>query len=176
MIESNNPSSRTRFEQLYKRESDADTKERMLLVLNVVYDKHIPAQTAKDLHRSRTWASDWLKRYREEDIEGLKDRPKSGRPPDIPEVTIYKIKNELLSSKQGWTTKQVYDIIVRESGIHYHHIYIYTLLRRWGFKQKVPRKTHVNTASKEEKDRFKKEQEKYWIPSTTTSSSRMDSR
>ncbi|MGH9988536.1 MAG: winged helix-turn-helix domain-containing protein, partial [Nitrososphaeraceae archaeon] len=68
----------------------------------------------------------------------------------------------LLSSKQGWTTKQVYDIIIRESGVKYHQIYIYTLLRRWGFKQKVPRKTYVNTASKEEKERFKKEQERYW--------------
>ena len=50
----------------------------MLLVLNVVYDdKHIPAaQVARDLHRSRTWASDWLKRYREEGIEGLKKQNK----------------------------------------------------------------------------------------------------
>ncbi len=158
MIESNNLS-RTRFEQLYKQESDVGVRERMLLVLNVVYDKHIPAQVARDLHRSRTWASDWLKRYREEGIEGLKNRSKSGRPPDIPEETVYKIKNKLSSSKQGWTTKQVYDIIVRESGIHYHHIYIYTLLRRWGFKQKVPRKVHVNTAPKEEKEGFKKEQD-----------------
>jgi len=36
----------------------------------------------RDLHRSRTWASDWLKRYREEGIEGLKDRS-SGRLPEI---------------------------------------------------------------------------------------------
>ena len=141
----------------------------MLLVLNVVYDKHIPAQTAKDLHRSRTWASDWLKRYREEGIEGLRDRPKSGRPPDIPEEIAYKIKNQLSSSKQGWTTKQVYYIIIRESGVHYHQIYIYTLLRRWGFKQKVPRRVHVNTASNEEKERFKKEQERYWIISKKNS-------
>jgi hypothetical protein len=69
VAESNNSSSRTRFEQLYKRESNADTKERMLLVLNVVYDKHIPAaQVARDLHRSRTWASDWLKRYIEKKV------------------------------------------------------------------------------------------------------------
>jgi len=61
LIESNNLS-RTRFEQLYRKESDVDLKERMLLVLNVVYDQHIPAQAARDLHRSRTWASDWLKR------------------------------------------------------------------------------------------------------------------
>ena len=64
----------------------------MLLVLNVVYDKNIPAaQVARD-HRSRTWASDCLKRYREEGIEGLKNRTKNGRPPDIPEETVYEIK------------------------------------------------------------------------------------
>jgi putative transposase len=105
-------------------------------------------------------SSDWLKRFREEGIEGLRDRPKSGRPPDIPKEIVYKIKSQLSSSKQGWTTKQVYDIIIRENGIHYHRIYIYTLLRRWGFKQKVPRKVHVNTASKQEKERFKKEYER----------------
>ena len=71
MIESNNLS-RTRFEQLYKRESDAGVKERMLLVLNIVYDKNIPAQVARDLHRSKTWASDWLKRYREEKYRRIK--------------------------------------------------------------------------------------------------------
>ena len=166
MIGNDNNFSRTRFEQLYKRESDADVKERMLLMLNVVYDKHTPAQTARDLHRSKTWASDWLKRYREEGIEGLKDRTKSGRPPNIPEEIAYKIKSQLSSSKQGWTTKQVNDIIIQESGIQYHQIYIYTLLRKWGFKQKVPGKVHVNTASNEEKERFKKEQERYWIISS----------
>ena len=165
MIDSNNIS-RSKFEQLYKKESNADVKERMLLVLNVVYDKHIPAQVARNLHRSRTWASDWLKRYRKEGIEGLKDRTKSGRPTEIPEEIAYKIKSQLSSSKQGWTTKQVYDIIIRESGVKYHQIYIYTLLRKWGFKQKVPRKVHVNTASKEEKERFKKERERYWILSS----------
>ena len=162
-MSNNNNLSRARFEQLYKRESDAVVKERMLLVLNVVYDRDIPAQVSKHLHRSRTWASDWLKRYREEGIEGLQDKKRSGRPPDIPKDIVIKIKDELSSSKQGWTTKQVYNIIVRESGIHYHHIYIYTLLHRWGFKQKVPRKIHVKTASKEEKEDFKKEQERYWI-------------
>ena len=116
MIERDNNLSRTRFEQLYKRESDAGVKERMLLVLNVVYDKRVPAQVARDIHRSRTWASDCLKRYKKEGIEGLKDKSKSGRPPDIPEEIVYEIKSQLSSSKEGWTTKQVNDIIVRESG------------------------------------------------------------
>jgi len=158
--------SKTRFEKLYRFQNDANVKERMLLVLNVVYEKQIPAQVARDLHRSRTWASDWLKRYREEGIEGLKNRTKSGRPPDIPEETVYEIKNELASSKQGWTTKQVEDLIVRKSGTRYHYTHIYRLMHKLGFKQKVPRKVHVNTASNEEKERFKKQPERYWILST----------
>ncbi len=163
--------SKTRFEKIYRSEHDTNVKERILLVLNVVYDKQIPAQVARDLHRSRTWASDWLKRYREEGIEGLKNRTKNGRPPDIPEETVYEIKNELASSKQGWTTKQqVEDLIVRKSGgIRYHYTHICRLLHKWGFKQKVPRKVHVNTATREEKERFKKEPERYWTISKTNS-------
>ena len=30
------------------------------------------------MHRSNPWASDWLKRYDKEGLEGLKDRTKSG--------------------------------------------------------------------------------------------------
>ena len=71
---------------------------------------------------------------------------------------MHEIKNELASSKQGWTTKQVKDLIIRKSGIKYHFTHIYRLMHKWGFKQKVPRKVHVNTASKEEKERFKKSQ------------------
>ncbi|MBV9179031.1 MAG: winged helix-turn-helix domain-containing protein [Nitrososphaeraceae archaeon] len=52
-------------------------------------------------------------------------------------------------------------MIVEESGIQYHYTHIYRLLHKWGFKQKIPRKVHVNTASKEEKERFKKEHRKY---------------
>ena len=154
--------SKIKFEKLYRYEDNSNVKERMLLVLNVVYDKQIPVQVARDLHRSKTWASDWLKRFREEGIEGLKNRTKSGRPSDISPEVIYEIKKELLSRKEGWTTKQVEDLIVKKSGgIRYHYTHIYRLMHKWGFKQKVPRKVYVNTASKEEKERFKKEQERY---------------
>jgi hypothetical protein len=54
---------RESFEKIYRYEQDAKTKERMLLILNVVYQGKVSAQVAKDLHRSKSWASDWLKRY-----------------------------------------------------------------------------------------------------------------
>ena len=87
----------------------------------------------------------------------LKDRTKAGRPPELSEDMIYQIKKELSNSNQGWrTTKQVEELIIKKSGIKYHYTHIYRILQKWGFKQKVPRKVHVNTASPEEKDAFKK--------------------
>ena len=152
---------RSKLVNLYKRESDPNVKERLLLVLKVEGDGMIPARVAKDLHRSRTWASDWLARYDNESVDGLRDRPKSGRPAQLSPQVVFKIRKRLAESIQGWSTKQVNDIILQEGGIKYHCVHIYRLLHKWGFKQKVPRKVHVNTASKEEKDTFKKELRKY---------------
>jgi putative transposase len=106
------------------------TKERMFLVLNVIYRGKISAHVAKDLHRSKAWACEWLKRYDKEGIEGLITRPKSGRPSKISEEVVYQIKKELKESNQGWTTKQVEELIVKESGIKYHYIHIYRILRK----------------------------------------------
>ena len=125
----------------------------------------VAAHVARDLHRCKAWASNWLKRYDKEGLEGLRNRTKSGRPSEISEETSYQIKKELKESKQGWTTKQVEELIIKKSGIKYHSIHIYhCILRKWGFKQKVPRKVHVNTASVDEKEAFKKRQNKYlWM-------------
>ncbi len=141
-----------------------------MIVLNVVYsDRRIAAQVAKDLHRSRGWACWWLKRYYDEGIEGLKDRPKSGRHPKIAKQVEYKIKAILKESNHGWTTKQVEELIVEKSGggIRYHYVHICRILHKWGFRRKVPRKVHVNIASKEEKEDFKKRSVIYlWISDT----------
>ena len=60
---------------------------------------------------------------------------------------MYQIKKELKESNQGWTTKQVEELIIKKSGIKYHYTHIYRILRKWGFKKKIPRKVHINTAS-----------------------------
>jgi transposase len=148
---------KTKLESVYRNESDVKVKERLLLVLKVKNDGMVPARAAKELHRSRTWASDWLRRYHEEGMDGLKDRLKSGRPSELSNEVSLRIGRNLKESKQGWTTKQINDMIIRESGKSYHYTHIYKILHKWGFKLKVPRKVHVNTASKEEKDAFKKE-------------------
>jgi len=161
------PLTKSQLVNLYKKEKDPKVKERLLLVIRVMCDHHIPYRVVKEMNRSNPWASDWLKRYDEEGIDGLKDRAKSGRRPELPEEIEYEIKTILRENNQGWTTKQIEELIIRESGIKYHYTHIYRVVKKWGLKQKVPRKVHVNTASKEEKDEFKKRPARYlWISNT----------
>jgi transposase len=63
-------------------------------------------------------------------IEGLKDRPKISRRPELPPEVEYEIRGILKDYNTGWTTKQVEEIIIRESGIRvrYHHNYIYYIV------------------------------------------------
>ena len=167
---------KSKLVNLYKKENDPKVKERLLLIIKVRQDKQIPFRVVKEMHRSNPWASDWLKRYDEEGIDGLKDRTKSGRLPEMSEEISIIIKKELSNSNHGWTTKQVEELIIKKSGIKYHYTHIYRILRKWRFKQKVPRKVHVNTASQDEKDDFKKRLPRYlWMySSSSSSSSKMD--
>ena len=158
---------RTAFERVYRAQKDARVKERMLLVLNVVYCGRIAAHVAREIHKSKGWACLWLKRCKEKGLEGLADRPKGGGHPRVSRQAEYRIKTILRESNHGWTTRQAEEMIIQESGAGYHHNYIYRILRRRGFKQKVPRKAHVNTASAEEKNDFKKRPVRYlWVRDT----------
>ena len=135
----------------------------MLLVLNVVYHGKIAAQVSREIHRSRSWACQWLKRYDKQGLDGLKDIPKGGRRPELSVEIEYKIKAILKESNQGWTTKQIEEVIIQNTGVRYHPNHIYRIVRKWGFKQKVPRKVHVNTATREEKEDFKKRPARYLL-------------
>ena len=148
---------RNELEALYKREEDPRVKERLLFILRVEGDGAIPCHMAeRELHRSKPWASYWLERYSKEGVEGLKDKPRSGRPSKLSADVALAIRRELAESNQGWKTEQVAEMIAKRGGVDYHFTHIYRLLHKWGFKQKVPKKVHVNTASREEKEVFKK--------------------
>ena len=142
----------------YKKEKDSNVKERILLVKRVKIDKQEAASVAEhELNRSRWWAYKWLHRFDKDGLDGLKDQPRSGRPPDVPKGVMIKIKQELAESNTGWDFRQVMDLIYNKTGVRYHEVHIYRLLHKWGFKSKIPQKRFVNTASIKDKKRFKKE-------------------
>ncbi|MGB7637074.1 MAG: winged helix-turn-helix domain-containing protein [Nitrososphaeraceae archaeon] len=77
-----------------------------------------------------------VKRY---DIGGggievvLRDRHRSGRPPDVSDEKILDIRTELSANASGWRAKEVMEIIYKRTGIRYHEVHVYRLLHKWGF-------------------------------------------
>ena len=146
------------MDNAYKRESNANVRERILLIRRIMSDgQDIRMVSKEELHRSIAWAYKWLRRFDKEGLEGLKNKPRSGRPPDVPqEKKLSKIRTELSENPSGWKAKEIMDIIHRKTGVRYHEVHVYRLLHKWGFDPKVPRKRFVNTASHEERKQFKK--------------------
>jgi putative transposase len=147
----------TVLDSVYKHESNANVRERILLVRRIISDgQDIVLVSKEELHRSRAWAYKWLKRFDKEGLEGLKDRSRSGRPADVPKEMLSKIRRELSESPSGWKAKEIMDIIYKRTGVRYHEVHVYGLLHKWSFRPKVPQRRFVNIASKEEKEQFKK--------------------
>ena len=142
----------------YRNEKDANIRERILLVRRVRMDKKEAASVSeKEFHRSRWWwAYKWLKRFDNTGLEGLKNKHRSGRPPEVSEEISTGIRRELSKNQSGWMAKEVMNLIYERTGVKYHEVHIYRLLHKWGFSPKVPRMRFVNAASKEEKDKFRK--------------------
>jgi transposase len=145
------------LDKAYNYERDVDVKERILLVRRVLTDKQHIELVAQELHKSRAWAYKWFKRYIDRGLEGLKDKPRSGRPPLVRHDLMIKIRKELEDSNTGWDFRQVMYIIQKRTSIKYHEVHIYRLLHKWGFSAKVPKKRFVRTASKEDGKKFKKD-------------------
>ena len=58
------------LEEVYHSEEDGDVKERMLLVMRVRSDGVLASEACKELHRTKGWASKWLRRF---DEKGMRD-------------------------------------------------------------------------------------------------------
>ncbi|MGI9009577.1 MAG: helix-turn-helix domain-containing protein [Nitrososphaeraceae archaeon] len=147
----------SKLDKAYRQESNPDGRERIFLVRRIAEDKQHIVNVAKELHRCRAWAYKWYKRYNEDGLDGLKDKERTGRPPDVPKDVMIKIRQELADSNTGWDFRQVMDLIYNKTGVRYHEVHIYRLLHKWGFKSKVPQKRFVKTASVKDKMKFKKE-------------------
>ena len=144
----------------YRNEKDADVRERILLVTRVRTDKEEASSVAeKEFHRSRWWAYKWLKRFDNAGLKGLKNKHRSGRPPEVSEETSIRIRGELSENQSGWMVKEVMNLIYERTGVKYHEVHIYRLLHKWGFSPKVPITRFVNAASKQDKNKFRKRQE-----------------
>jgi putative transposase len=99
------------LDKAYRNERDARVRERILLIIRVSPDKQHIESIAKELHRARSWAYKWHKRYRDEGMEGLRDRQRNGRPSAMSKEEMDKTRQELSDGNTGWDIRQVMDLI-----------------------------------------------------------------
>lgn len=151
--------SRETLEKAYSEEKkDADVSRRLLLVLKVRHDGMKRSHAAKELRRDKSWATYWLRRFDGEGLEGLRTRPRSGRPSKVPEETLTSVRRRVSRWKTGCRIQEVRELIRKESGTTYCERQVYRIVHGWGFRSVVPEKRFVNEASPEERALFKKGQ------------------
>ncbi len=147
---------RESLEKAYNQEKEADVSRRILLVLKVRYDGLRPSHAAKELRRDKSWATIWLRRFDEEGLDGLRIRPRSGRPPKVPVETLASVRRNVSRWEGGCRIEDVRDMIRRKSGTVYSERQVYRIVHGWRFRSVVPEKRFVSEASDEERARFKK--------------------
>jgi transposase len=148
--------SREMLERAYGEEKDADTRVRILLALRVRFERIIPAEAARELHRCKSWATKWLHRFDEDGLEGLRTQERSGRPPEMPQATMARVERTVTGNQAGWTAREVRQLIRKEAGVAYSERHIYRLMRKWRMRPVVPEKRALNKASTQERLAFKK--------------------
>jgi len=147
------------LEEAYNSEEDAGTRLRILLALRVKFDSVKPAEASRGMHRSRSWATKWLKRFDGHGLEGLRTMERSGRPPKMDRSAMLSMKRKVTMERSGWTIKEVREFIHKEADVTYSERQVYRLMHQWGMRAIVPEKRLVSKASREERLAFKKGQQ-----------------
>ena len=144
------------LELAYNGEKEGEVRARILLILRVKVDRVRPAHAVKELHRTRPWATKWLRRFEAEGLDGLKTRKRSGRPPKIPQRIQVRIRRKLMNRPDGWRVREVHEFIRRESSVTLSMRQVYRLLHKWRLRPVVPERRFLRKASRMERLAFKK--------------------
>ena len=85
--------------QLYREEKDPNVKDRLMLNIKVRFEDVSITKAARSLGKATSWGSKWFSHFAKVDVEGLRNLPRSGRPPRITREEAENIRKEM-DSKQ----------------------------------------------------------------------------
>src|SRR5215207_10335478 len=112
--------------------------------------------------RRAGWAvSQWMKRAREEGVEGLRHKPPPGATPRLSEKERTELAELLTHDAQAygfrgkvWTCERVAELINREFGVRYHPAHVSRLVRALGLSLQKPAR-RANQRDEEAIDHWK---------------------
>ena len=139
----------------YKKESDGKIKERILMLIHS-YEGKTSRNVGEILQCDHALVLFWKKRYVAGGLEGLKTKPRSGKPTLLSQRQEERIKKKIAEENptNPWTTKKVCDLIKKETKVKYTQRHVQRILHKWDFNLLVPRPTFWQRASSEEIKNF----------------------
>jgi len=147
--------------RLARRERDGRVSARLLALANAL--DGLPREEAARLAgMTGQTLGDWVHRYNEEDVEGLRDRPQSGRPCALDESQQAALKALVLRGpdlkKDGcvaWRARDLCDVVERRFGVRYREAGMLRLLKGLDLSWQKARPVHPEADLKAQ-EQFKK--------------------
>ena len=157
------------LEEQYKKEKDSKAKLRLLAAILRKEGKDL-REISKSIHKPFTTISDWLKRFEKDGLKRIYNLEKSGRPSLLNKEQQEKLKKILEESPEKqkipfkiWTTQLVQYIIKKTFDVLYVMRNIRIILKKLGFRLKVPRQENIKKNKKAVEEFKKNLKEKYNI-------------
>ena len=147
--------------RLARQEGDGRVACRLLGLANVV-DGMSRERAARQAGMDRQTLRDWVIRFNAEGVAGLRDRPRSGRPPWLDEGQLAAFKAVVLRGPDperdgvsSWRAKDLCRIVARRFGVSYAENGMLRLLHDLGLSWQKARPVHPE-ADRQAQARFKK--------------------
>lgn len=134
----------------FDSEVDGVVKERLHILL-LLREGYVQREVSSVLHVSVGKVPFWKKRFERFGFDGLRDKPRSGRPCRFSKRVFNDLSRRLnsLGSKDketiwaGWNTKQAREVIRECSGVEYSLRHVRRLARKAGLSLITPRTKHI---------------------------------
>ena len=137
-----------RLRRLARRETDGRVASRLLGLANAL-DGMDRGQAARLAGMDRQTLRDWVIRFNAEGVEGLRDRPRSGRPSWLDEGQLATFKALVLRGPDperdgvsSWRAKDLCRIVEARFGVHYAENGMLRLLHDLGLSWQKARPLH----------------------------------
>ena len=137
---------REELEKACKKEKDHKVRTRMIAVRMVRARNISVDETADILIRCPSWVRNWLRRYDEGGLEGLRDLPRCGRPRRI----LRNVMDDIIANVAGCriTPMGLQQYIRAQTGTRLHITYVRKIMRLYNLSPKVAQKIHINRAGR----------------------------
>src|SRR6476619_4642961 len=146
---------------LARRERDGRVSARLLALANAL-DGMSRGEAARAAGMDRQTLRDWVHRYNAEGVEGLRDRPRPGRPCALDEGQQAALKGLILRGPRlerdgcvAWRARDLRELAERRFGVRYSESGVRRLLRGLDLSWQKARPVHPEADTKEQ-ERFKK--------------------